>query len=227
MSVRSDAATAPRIKAVLFDLDGTFADTAPDLGGALNTLLAMRGKPPLPLGEIRKVASSGARGLLGLGFASMPGDPGYEALAKEFLDLYERDLCRETRLFPGIPELLHALENRGLHWGIVTNKAERFAIPLIRLLGLSERASCVVCGDSTPYRKPHPAPLLAAAQAIDVAPNACIYLGDDERDMIAGRAAGMRVAVAEYGYLGTDNPPEQWPADLWVRHPIELVAALT
>jgi phosphoglycolate phosphatase len=221
------ASDPARTQAILFDLDGTFADTAPDLGHALNTLLRTRNKPPLPLEQVRKVASSGARGMLGVGFGIAPGDPGYEALAAEFLALYERGLCRETRLFPGIEALLQAIESRGLRWGIVTNKAERFTLPLLRLLGLLERAACVVSGDSTPHRKPHPGPLLAAAGIAQVEPVACIYLGDDERDMIAGRAAGMRVAVAEYGYLGLGNPPELWPADLRLRHPLELLAALS
>ncbi len=216
-----------RTQAILFDLDGTFADTAPDLRHALNTLLRAHGKAPLPLEQIRKVASSGARGMLGVGFGIAPGDPGYESLAAEFLGLYERDLCRETRLFPGIEALLDEIETRGLRWGIVTNKAERFTRPLLRLLGLFERAACVVSGDSTPHRKPHPGPLLAAARLACVDPGACIYLGDDERDMIAGRAAGMRVAIAGYGYLGLGNPPELWPADLRLQEPIELLAAIS
>jgi len=213
-------------RAVLFDLDGTFADTAPDLGYALNTLLTARGKASLPLENIRRVASSGARGLIGLGFDLVPGDPGYDTLAAEFLNLYEKRLCSDTRLFPGILELLQALEERSIAWGIVTNKAKRFTVPLMRLLELDRRAACVVCGDSTPYRKPHPQPLLTAAATIGVTPIGCIYLGDDERDMIAGRAAGMRVAVAEYGYLGTGNPPEEWAADIRVSHPIELLTSL-
>ena len=221
------ASRPARTQAILFDLDGTFADTAPDLGHALNTLLRLHGKPTLPLEQVRKVASSGARGMLGVGFGIAPEDPGYEALAAEFLALYERDLCRETRLFPGIEALLAEIESRGLSWGIVTNKAERFTLPLLRLLGLAERAACLVSGDSTPYRKPHPGPLLAAAQIARVEPVACIYLGDDERDMIAGRAAGMRVAVAEYGYLGLGNPPELWPADLRLKDPLELLQAIT
>ncbi len=216
-----------RTQAILFDLDGTFADTAPDLGHALNALLRAHGKPALPLEQVRKVASSGARGMLGVGFGIAPGDPGYEALVAEFLTLYERDLCRETRLFPGIEALLAEIESRKLSWGIVTNKAERFTLPLLRLLGLAERAACIVSGDSTPHRKPHPGPLLAAAGIARVEPAACIYLGDDERDMIAGRAAGMRVAVAEYGYLGLGNPPELWPADLRLRDPLELLGAIT
>jgi phosphoglycolate phosphatase len=213
--------------AILFDLDGTFADTAPDLGQALNALLEAYGKPTLPLAQVRKVASSGARGMLGVGFGIAPGDPGYDGLAAEFLDLYEHDLCRDTRLFPGIAELLAEIERRGLQWGIVTNKAERFTLPLMRLLRLERRAACVICGDSTPYRKPHPGPLLAAARQMQVEPAHCIYLGDDERDMIAGRAAGMRVAVAEYGYLGLGNPPDLWPADLRIRDPREMLAAIT
>ena len=220
------ASAAPATRAILFDLDGTFADTAPDLGHALNALLEAYGKPPLPLEQVRKVASSGSRGMLGVGFGIAPGDPEYERLAAEFLDLYERDLCRHTCLFPGIGQLLDAIEARGLKWGIVTNKAERFTLPLLRLLALEQRAGCVVCGDSTPHRKPHPGPLLAAAAMIEVEPAACIYLGDDERDMIAGRAAGMRVAVAEYGYLGLGNPPELWPADLRIRDPLQMLAAL-
>jgi phosphoglycolate phosphatase len=215
------------VRAVLFDLDGTFADTAPDLGYALNVLLSARGKPSLPIERLRTVASSGARGLVGMGFGLAPGSAEYDALATEFLDLYERNLCRETRLFPGIAELLQTLEARGLPWGIVTNKAERFTFPLMRQLGLDERAGCIVCGDSTPQRKPHPLPLLVAAERIGVAPQACIYLGDDERDMIAGRAAGMPVAVAEYGYLGTGTPAREWAADYWLSHPLDLLAALT
>lgn len=220
------AVVGSAIRAVLFDLDGTFADTAPDLGHALNVLLESRGKAALPIAELRAVASSGARGLVGAGFGVAPGAPQYDALAKEFLDLYERNLCRDTRLFPGIAELLRQIEARGLAWGIVTNKAERFTFPLMRLLGLDARARCVVCGDSTPYRKPHPQPLLVAAERIGIDPAACLYLGDDERDMIAGRAAGMRVAVAEYGYLGNGTPVSEWAADFRVHHPLELLSCL-
>jgi phosphoglycolate phosphatase len=214
------------VQAVLFDLDGTFADTAPDLGYALNVLLESRGKAALPIATIRTVASSGARGLLGLGFSITPDAAEYAALSQELLDLYERNLCRGTCLFPGIADLLNAIEARNLPWGIVTNKAERFAFPLMRLLGLEARAGCVICGDSTPYRKPHPQPLLTAAKHIGITPAACIYLGDDERDMLAGRAAGMRVAVAEYGYLGNGKPAREWVADLWLQHPLELLPAL-
>lgn len=221
------ATPSGRTRSVLFDFDGTFADTAPDLCHALNALLDAHGKPRLALEQVRRVASSGTRGMLGVGFGIAPGMPGYDDLAAHFLDLYEANLCRDTRLFPGIGELLDELEARGLAWGIVTNKPRRFMLPLMRLLGLEGRAGCVVCGDSTPNRKPHPGPLLAAARSLQIEPAACIYLGDDERDMIAGRAAGMRVAVAEYGYLGLGNPPEQWLADFRIRHPLELLAALS
>jgi phosphoglycolate phosphatase len=214
-----------KTQAVLFDLDGTFADTAPDLGYALNVQLRSRGREALPIERIRRVASSGARGLLGLGFDLQPDDPNYAAMAEEFLGLYESNLCRDTRLFPGIADLLRAIEERDMRWGIVTNKARRFTLPLMKLLRLSDRAGCIVCGDTTAHRKPHPAPLHTAAETIGIETAACIYLGDDERDMIAGRAAGMRVAIAEYGYLGTGNPPENWEADLRVAHPMDLVAA--
>jgi 2-phosphoglycolate phosphatase len=211
------------MKAILFDLDGTFADTAPDLGYALNLQRAARGHAPLPIEPLRKVASSGARGLLGVGFGLKPGDAEYEAMRDEFLALYEQNLCRDTRLFPGIPELLDGIEGRGLAWGIVTNKATRFTRPLLELLGITPRAGCVVCGDTTPHTKPHPAPMFAAAKALGVDPATCIYVGDDERDMLAGRAAGMRVAVASYGYLGNGKPPEQWDADHWLADPRELL----
>jgi phosphoglycolate phosphatase len=218
--------TSVPVEAVLFDLDGTFADTAGDLAYALNVLLEARGKPTLAPEQVRAVASSGSRGMLGVGFGIGPGDAQYEALVEEFLGVYEQNLCRETRLFPGIDALLEHIETRALKWGIVTNKAERFTLPLLRLLGLERRAGCVICGDTTPHRKPHPGPLLAAAERIGVAPTACIYLGDDERDMLAGRAAGMRVAVAEYGYLGLGSPPATWPADFRVRDPRELLSVL-
>jgi len=215
----------PETRAVLFDLDGTFADTAPDLGYALNILLRSRSRDSLPIEQIRRAASSGARGLLGLGFGLRPGDAGYDAMSVEFLNLYEENLCRETRLFPGIQELLDSIRERHMRWGIVTNKAKRFTLPLMRLLGLGDGAGCIVCGDSAAHRKPHPAPLLMAAAALAIDPKDCIYLGDDERDMIAGRSAGMRVAVAQYGYLGLGNPPELWDVDLRIAHPTELIAA--
>jgi len=210
------------IKAVLFDLDGTLADTVPDLAYALNTLRRARRMPPLPLDATRPVASHGARGLIGVGFGLAPGDPGYDALRDQFLTLYEANLCRSTSLFPGMPEVLTALEKRGMPWGVVTNKLERFTHPLLDSLQLSARAACVVGGDTTLYSKPHPAPLLAATRMIEVPPEACVYVGDDRRDVEAGHAAGMKVAVAGWGYLN-GNDSETWAADWILDEPQQLL----
>jgi phosphoglycolate phosphatase len=211
------------IKAVLFDLDGTLADTAPDLGAALNRMRAERGLDAIPLDEIRPCASHGARGLLGLGFSISPADDNYEALRDEFLDLYERDLFNETQLFPGIPELLNTLETRGLPWGVVTNKAERFALPLLELMALKDRAACIIGGDTTGKTKPHPEPLFAASRRIDVSCADCVYVGDDRRDVEAAIAAGMRSAVAKYGYLNGSDPLT-WGATWLISCPADLLA---
>jgi N-acetyl-D-muramate 6-phosphate phosphatase len=213
-------------RAILFDLDGTLADTAPDLGYALNQQLLARRMAALPLDAVRAHASSGARGLLQIGFGITPDDDGYEALRDEFLDIYENNLARGSRLFPGIQTLLEQIEARGLPWGIVTNKAERFTLPLLRALDLLGRCACVICGDTTPHAKPHPAPLLAASASLDVAAGHCLYVGDDERDIQAGRAAGMAVVAARYGYLGNGRPPEQWGADAFIDDPMELLPML-
>jgi phosphoglycolate phosphatase len=213
-------------RGVLFDLDGTLADTAPDLGYALNQQRLARGMAELPIEVVRSQASSGARGLLKIGFGIEPGQSGYETLRDEFLDLYEENLARSSRLFPGVSALLEQIERRGLRWGIVTNKAERFTFPLLRALTLMERAACVICGDTTPNPKPHPAPLLAAAEKLGVPPGQCIYVGDDERDVQAGRAAGMPVVVARYGYLGNGTLPEHWGADGFVDAPADLLGVL-
>jgi phosphoglycolate phosphatase len=213
------------IKAVLFDLDGTLADTAPDLTYALNCVRGARGLPALRLAATRPFASQGARGLIGAGFNMKPGDAGYDALRDEFLAAYAGNLCRETRLFPGIPQLLDQLETRALPWGVVTNKAERFTLPLLELLKVRARAACVIGGDTTGSIKPHPAPLLAASRAIGLAPQACIYLGDDQRDVDAGRAAGMKTAVAKWGYLNGEHP-ERWNADSMIDEPQDLLRLL-
>jgi len=213
------------VQAVLFDLDGTLADTAPDLGYALNRMRAARGLPGLPVAATRPYTSHGARGLLGVGLDVTPGNPEYEALRDEFLRIYADNLCRETRLFPGMAELLAELERRALLWGVVTNKAERFTFPLLELLGVRGRAACVVGGDTTGRIKPDPASLLAASERIGIAPQYCLYLGDDRRDMEAGRAAGMRVVVAKFGYLN-GNDPENWGADAMIDEPLELLQYL-
>ena len=214
------------IKAVFFDLDGTLADTAPDLGHALNRQRSARGLPALPLALIRTEASAGARGLLGLGFNIGPDDPGYQAMRDEFLDFYAARLCHDTHLFPGITELLEQLDARALPWGIVTNKPARFTLPLLQLLGLNQRAACIISGGDTTHSKPHPEPLLAASSALAVAPAACIYLGDDMRDVEASLAAGMEPVIARYGYLGNSHPPESWGARYLIDHPQELLAYL-
>ncbi len=214
------------IKAVLFDFDGTLADTAPDLGHALNRQRTSRGLSELPIAQIRPLASAGSRGLLGLGFNIKPGDTGYESMRDEFLDFYTQHLCQDTRLFPGVSELLDQLEKRNLPWGIVTNKPARFAHPLIEALGLAQRMACIVCGDELMNTKPHPEPLLTASTKIAIPPAHCIYLGDDIRDVQASLAASMQPIVARYGYLGNDQPPETWGARYLIDHPEELLAYL-
>lgn len=207
--------------AVLFDLDGTLADTAPDLGFALNELRTMRGHEKIPLALIRPEASNGVRGLLGLGFGIAPEDPEFQGLRTAFLAIYEENLCRETRLFEGMKELLDEIESRKIPWGIVTNKPIRFAEPLVRKLGLN--AGVVVGGDSCARAKPHPDPLLHAAEKLSVSPIGCLYLGDDRRDVDASLAAGMTAIVANYGYLSGGNP-QSWGARGSIDHPLELLA---
>lgn len=213
------------IKAVLFDLDGTFADTAPDLGYAVNQMRIARGLEPVPEAKTRPVTSSGARGLLGAGFGMTPEHAEFPAMREEFLSIYEANLCRETRLFDGMAELVSTLEKRGLTWGIVTNKAERFALPLIDLLGYGARAACVIGGDTTGKLKPHPEPLYAACKAIGIAPEHCVYVGDDERDVQAGRAAGMSTIAVQYGYLNGSNPAA-WGADAVIDTPLDTLRFL-
>ena len=213
------------IQAVLLDLDGTLADTAPDLCYAINCMRAARGLPPLPLSATRPVTSLGARGMLGVGLNMAPDHPDYPTLREEFLGIYAANLCRETRLFPGMAELLDELERRAVRWGVVTNKAERFTHPLLELLGVRARAACIVGGDTTGKIKPDPAPLLAASDRIGIAPRHCLYLGDDRRDVEAGRAAGIQVVVAKFGYLN-GNDPETWGADAMIDQPLELLKYL-
>jgi phosphoglycolate phosphatase len=213
------------IKAVFFDLDGTFADTAPDLAYAVNHMREARGMPPVPLALTRPVTSLGARGLLGAAFGLTPDNADYAAMRAEFLEIYEGNIQRETRLFPGTETLLEALEARGIAWGIVTNKAERLARLLFDRLGLAERACCIIGGDSAGHLKPHPASLLAACHATRVRPGDCIYVGDDERDIAAARAAGMKAAVAGWGYLNGGSP-SSWLPDWLLSAPSDLLACL-
>jgi phosphoglycolate phosphatase len=215
------------VRAVLFDLDGTFADTATDLARALNRVRAERGLAPLPPEVARPHTSSGARGLLKAGFGVTPEDADYRALRESFLDWYEKELCVDTRLFDGIPEVLASMGARKLPWGIVTNKGKRFTEPLVRLLDVDHLAACVVSGDSTPHIKPHPAPLLLAASLLSQAPESCLYVGDDLRDAQAARAAGMRFAVAGWGYLGEGGDPSTWSADVVLSRPREVLDLLS
>ena len=211
------------VRAVLFDLDGTLADTASDLARALNRVRAAHHLAPVPVETTRPYTSSGARGLLKVGFGLNPGDERYDALRLQFLDFYAAEICVDTRLFDGMAELLAQLDQDGLPWGVVTNKAERYTLALLQDLHLDQRAACVVGGDTAARAKPHPDPLLHAAAALRLPPSACLYVGDDLRDVQAARAAGMRVIAAKYGYLGDGGSIESWQADAIIEHPREVL----
>ncbi|EJL93341.1 2-phosphoglycolate phosphatase [Herbaspirillum sp. CF444] len=208
-------------RAILFDLDGTLADTAPDLAEAVNALRADRGLEPTPYALLRPVASAGARGLIGAAFGIKPDDAAYEELRVSFLNRYEANLVVKSKLFDGIPDLLKQLEAQGLAWGIVTNKASRFTDPLVPQIGLGH-AGCVVSGDTTPHTKPHPAPLLEAASRLQLPADDCWYVGDDLRDIQAGRAAGMQTIAAAWGYCGHAEPAS-WEADALLHDPLHLL----
>jgi phosphoglycolate phosphatase len=211
------------IRAVLFDLDGTLVDTAPDLGHALNLQRVRHGLQPLADEVIRPQASHGARGLLGVGFDLHPEDSRFASMRDEFLQLYADNICRHSRPFPGILDLLAELEARGLKWGVVTNKPARFTEPLMSILDLAERAACIVSGDTCPQPKPHPAPMLAAADLCGATPAQCLYLGDAERDIEAARAAAMPALVAAWGYLDAADQPHTWGAHGEIHNPIETL----
>lgn len=211
------------IRAVLFDLDGTLIDTAPDLAHALNLQRARYGLPPLADDIIRPQASHGARGLLGIGFDLHPEDAGFAHMREEFLLLYADNICKHSRPFPGIIELLAELDARQLKWGVVTNKPARFTEPLMSVLDLAERAACIVSGDTCPQCKPHPAPMLAAAELCGAPPAQCLYLGDAERDIQAATAAAMPALVAAWGYIDSSDQPDTWGAYGQIRHPVETL----
>lgn len=208
--------------AVLFDLDGTLADTAPDLCGAMGILLAEEGRPQQAFSSLRPHTSQGVRGLLGKAFAidSTHGD--YARLSSRFLEIYAGRLCVLSTLFDGIPALLDALEARGLAWGIVTNKRARYTDPLVAALGLSPRTQCVVSGDTTAAAKPSPLPILHACALLGCSPRRTLYVGDDRRDIVAGQAAGTLTAAVSYGYLGDGGPLDGWGADFIANHPADL-----
>jgi phosphoglycolate phosphatase len=214
-----------RPRLVLFDLDGTLADTAPDLAATANRMREVRGLVPLPYAELRPLASHGARGLIGRALGVGADDARFAELREEFFVTYERALCVHSRLFDGMAEVLALIEATG-RWGIVTNKMARFTLPLVEQLGLATRAACVVSGDTTPHAKPHPAPVLhALAACSEVAANA-IYVGDDLRDVQAGAAAGLKTVAVRYGYLGEGLPIEAWGADVVIDAPRDLLSLL-
>jgi len=211
---------------VLFDFDGTLADTAPDLAAAANQQRLRRGLPALPYEQLRPMASHGARGLLGVALGLTPDFPEYEACKQQFLDDYAANIAVHTVLFPGVEDLLADLVREGWAWGIVTNKVTRFTTPLVRHLALEQHSAVVVCGDTTAYSKPHPEPLLHAAREVGIAPRHCLYVGDDQRDIIAGQAAGMKTIATAYGYCGNGVPVGTWGADTVVDSVPALLPAI-
>ena len=211
-----------RIRTVLFDLDGTLADTAPDLAHALNALLAEEGKEALAYATVRPEVSHGATALVKLGFGVATGSE-FDRLRKRFLELYTENLCTHTRLFDGIPPLLQALKHRGINWGIVTNKPAFLTDPLVAQLKPEPAPVCVVSGDTVPNRKPHPEPMLHACTAAGSRPEQCLYVGDAERDIQAGKHAGMQTLVALFGYINGHETPERWGADGLVRAPGDIL----
>ena len=213
------------ITTILFDLDGTLVDTAPDLAHALNLQLIQHGKAPLPYENIRPFASHGSRGLVGLGFGITPQDDSFIEMRDEYLSLYESVYMRSPVLLLGIAELLQAIESKGLTWGVVTNKPRRFTIGLIESmrLNLENRAACIVCGDDAPQPKPSPATLMMACKQVGVESKNCMYVGDAERDMIAGKAAGMQTVVALFGYIDVTDKPAEWGADMMIHVPHDLL----
>jgi phosphoglycolate phosphatase len=222
MKKSPDLMAAPR--AVLFDLDGTLADTAPDLAAAVNWLRTERGLAPTPYSLLRPTASAGARGMIGAAFGLAPGDEGYEELRLAWFDRYQSAMAVHSTLFGGVVELLDGIRAAGMEWGIVTNKPARFTDPLVPQIGLAH-AGCVVSGDTTGFAKPHPAPLLEGARRLGIAPEQCWYVGDDQRDVEAGRAAGMKTVACSWGYCGTVEP-STWGADYLLDTPADLLDTL-
>jgi phosphoglycolate phosphatase len=214
---------ARRVELLLFDLDGTLIDSAPDLAGAANELRSEHGLSPLPYESLRPMVGTGARGMVGVAFGVAPGHERFDGLKDAFLARYASRLLQSTRVFESMAPVLDALDLAGLPWGIVTNKAMRYAEPIVHGLGLASRAVVLVAGDTTPHTKPHPAPLIEAARRHAVAPGRCAYVGDDHRDIVAGRAAGMGTLAAAWGYLGKDEPLHAWGADQVLPEPRALL----
>lgn len=214
------------VQAVLFDLDGTLIDSAPDLGAAADKMRVDRGLPSLPIARYRPMAGAGARGMIGVAFGLTPEHADFSALREEFFANYEQCMTQSTYAFDGVQELIARLLAADLPWGVVTNKSARFTDPLMRAMPLFMSARTVVSGDTTPHAKPHPEPLFEAARRLAVAPARCVYVGDDERDIVAGLAAGMRTVAATYGYLGQKADPLQWGAHAIINSPGALLQLL-
>lgn len=211
------------IRCVLFDLDGTLIDTAPDMADALNRLRRERGLAALPFTDLRPFVSMGTRGLLRSGFGLNPEDADYTPLRDRFLEIYNQGLCRESRLFGGMDSVLAGIETRGMRWGVVTNKPGWLSEPLLAALGLERRACCIISGDSAARAKPHPDPLFLACRLSGLEPADCIYVGDSGRDIEAGQQAGMRTVAAAYGYIPTGDAATAWGADFIIEHPSVLL----
>jgi len=212
---------------ILFDLDGTLADTAPDLAHALNSVLEEQGEEALEFEKIRPVVSHGGIALIKLGFGIEEEHPDFELLRQRLLEIYRENITRETELFPGMQDLLCMIEDEGMNWGVVTNKPSWLTEPLMESLSLTERAACVISGDTCENRKPHPEPILRACQMAGSDIEQCLYVGDAERDIVAGRHAGVRTAVALFGYIGEDDSPQSWQADVLVDSPDDLQEWIT
>ncbi len=215
------------VKAVLFDLDGTLIDSATDLGRAADRMRTSRGLVSLPDEMYRPMAGAGARGMLKVAFSIAPDHADFDALREEFFTNYLACMFEHTEAFPEVPELVAAIEQRGLTWGVVTNKAERFTLPLVEHLALFRQCPVVICGDTTPHAKPHPEPLYEAARRLNLSPSLCLYVGDDHRDIVAGLAAGMPTVAANYGYLGCNADVSAWGAQAEINSPAQLLHLLS
>jgi len=211
------------VRAVLFDLDGTLIDSAPDLGAAVDKMRTARGMASLPLDQYRPMAGAGARGMLGIAFGITPEHPDFNTLREELFSNYEQCLTQRTQVFEGVPELLAVLDTMRLPWGVVTNKSARFTVPLTNAMPLFGTARTIISGDTTPHAKPHPQPLLEAARCMNIPPERCVYVGDDERDIVAGLAAGMGTVAVTYGYLGQKADTRQWGAHATINCAVDLL----